>query len=79
MSTYNGDHYFVVVAIWDDTAQRYAFQIDDDTLIARFPEGSIWNGDEYVEHEPANVDPTDWDLSLDLANTLDTYNLRAGE
>lgn len=79
MNSYNGDHYYVVVATWDDVAQRYVFRIDDDTLTARFPEGSLWNGDEWTEPESANVDPTDWNLSLDLANTLDTYNLREAE
>jgi hypothetical protein len=79
MTTTNSDHYFIVAAIWNDAAQRYAFRIDDDTCTARFPEGSVWNGSEWSEPAPANVDPTDWNLTLDLADTLDTYNLREAE
>lgn len=74
MKNTNPDHYYVVVATWDDVAKRYVFRIDDDTLIARFPDGSVWDGSEWCEPVPADEDPTDWNLSLKLSEALYAYN-----
>jgi uncharacterized protein YacL (UPF0231 family) len=40
------EHYFVVKGTMDKTG-NIKFYVDEDTTLARFPEGYVWNGDEW--------------------------------
>ena len=67
------DHYFVVVAVYDETTGKYEFSLDDDTLIARFPEGIMWNGEEWLYGVEVERDlrDADWNLSVRLSELLE--------
>lgn len=71
------DHYWVVVAFYNEDTERYEFRVDDEMLVDRFPEGSLFDGNRWIYSDLDGG--TDWELSQDLANTLDTYNLREAE
>lgn len=65
----NDEHYFVVVAYKNEQTGQYEFRLDDDTCVARFPDGAIWDGEEWRESNPN--DETDWELSVKLTELLD--------
>jgi hypothetical protein len=66
------DHFFVVTAVWSDEKNDYEFIVDDDTLVARFPEGVMWTEDGW--RHPTDVDESERDVALSerLTNLLGT-------
>jgi len=65
------DHYFVVVAVWDEMNRKYKFVLDDDTGTARFPEGYIWDGSEWhATTNNSDLEEVDYDLGVTLAELL---------
>lgn len=73
----DSEHYFVVKAVYNRDRQVYDFVIDDDTLVARFPEGSVWHDEQWHEHHNDVVAARDWDLQQRLARWLDLDNSRS--
>lgn len=66
------DHYFVVVAVWDEETEKYRFVLDDDTLTARFADGHIWDGSEWGTATNDKVlSEFDFNLGLKLAQLIE--------
>lgn len=51
------EHYYVVVAAWDPDTEAYRFRVDHDMADARFPDGSVWHGEEWRRDDTRNIDP----------------------
>lgn len=58
------EHYFVVVGIVNEEG-NISFDIDGGTAQARFPEGCVWTGDEWISPTPSE----EWLLERDNAIT----------
>lgn len=58
-------HYFVVV-FDTDTSEWF---VDDEVLVARFPDGSVFDGTGWRTLTDSEVD-TDWDVSVKLGEGL---------
>lgn len=64
------DHYFVVVAVWDEDSQKYKFVLDDDSATARFPEGLLWDGASWNTTTREDLSELDFNLGIKLAELL---------
>lgn len=69
------EHHFVVVAWYDDTSGEYLFTVDDDTLMARYPHGQLWDGEEWRQPEEGDEEDTDVELTFKLGSILDQYQV----
>lgn len=63
------EHYFVVVARQNDDG-TYTFEVDDETLMARFPEGAVWYDDEWHKYTSDLVRLRDRALADSLSDLL---------
>ncbi len=67
------DHHFVVVAWYDWQTGVYKMTVDDDVMTARFPDGPIWDGQDWHSAQNPEEGTRDWELGESISNALDKY------